>query len=62
MYLKNIMVDPKVKLTVLLPSSLRKAAKAKAKAEDTTVSQWIRRQIREWVKDLPDQKKIETES
>ena len=42
-----------VKLTILVPRELREAAKAKALAEDTTISHFVRRKLREWVKGEP---------
>jgi predicted transcriptional regulator len=37
------------RLTIRLPSDLKKKAEAKAKCEDITLSQVLRRCLREWV-------------
>lgn len=47
-------VGNKVRLTVLTPRDLHEAAKAKAAAEDVTISQLVRWWLRAWVDgDLP---------
>jgi len=43
------MTENDVKITVFVPHQLRDVAKAKAKATDTSMSQEIRRHLREWV-------------
>ena len=42
-----------VKITVFVPRALRDAANAKAKASDTSLSRWLRGQLREWVAEPP---------
>jgi hypothetical protein len=39
------------KITIRLPKELYKQAKAKAKREDITISQVLRRCLREWIAD-----------
>jgi len=54
--------DKKAQLSVRLPRKLLEAAKEKAKAEDISVSQFIRRALMKWVGLLPrevDQPKSE---
>ena len=43
------MSEDSIRLTILLPRELRDRAKIKAQADDITVSQFIRRALREWV-------------
>ena len=46
-------MEPRV--SVRLPEELYERAKAKAKREDITLSQVVRRCLREWVKDPPEE-------
>ena len=48
-----------VRLAIRIPRELRDAANAKARREDLTVSQVVRRFLREWVKDDPPEEKEE---
>jgi predicted HicB family RNase H-like nuclease len=43
------------RITIRVPQDLYEQAKAKAKREDITLSQILRRALREWVKDPPEE-------
>ena len=45
------------RLGVRIDSELLEAAKAKARAEDLTLSQVVRRFLREWIKDDPPEER-----
>ena len=42
-------------LTIRLPEELYQKAKAKSKREDITISQVLRRALRKWVEDPPEE-------
>ena len=48
------------RLILRIDPELKKAAQAKAKAEDLTLSQAVRRLLREWVKEDPPEPKQES--
>ena len=50
------------RVTIRLPQELHDKAKAKAKREDITISQVLRRCLREWVAEDPPESKQEEES
>ena len=43
------------RLTIRLPEELYQKAKAKSKREDITISQVLRRALRKWVEDPPEE-------
>jgi len=45
----------KKKLTIRLPEELHRQAKEKCEREDITLSQIVRRALREWIEDPPDE-------
>ncbi len=48
-----MLVEPRI--TIRVPQELYEKAKEKAKREDITVSQVLRRCLREWVEDSPEE-------
>jgi hypothetical protein len=50
-------VDLDKSYRIRMPTELFEKAMAKARREDLTLAQVIRRLLREWVKDPPDKKK-----